>query len=110
MRPAVADLLASAEASGDEEGVHRGPVCEGIVRQHSETGLGLHRTQRIGDEERLELGIEALRYREHPVWRRKVEDLDVLEHVDPEPEPAGGHRPLLVRHGGKQSFSGSGER
>ncbi len=62
MQPAVADLLASAEASGDEEGVHRGPVCEGIVRQHSETGLGLHRTQRIGDEERLELGIEASRY------------------------------------------------
>ena len=83
----VAHLLAGAEPARDQEGVHGGVVGEAVVRQHREAGLRLDRSGRVGDQEGVELGVEAPRHGEHAVGRGEVDDLGVLEDVDPEPEP-----------------------
>ncbi len=80
----VVDLGARAESAGNEKGVHVRTLGERIVRQHGEPRLRAHRAQRLGDEERVELGIEAPRHREHAVRRGEIDDLQVLAHVDAE--------------------------
>ena len=97
MQPLVVDLLAGAEAAGDEEGIHGRAVGEAVVGQDREAGLGLHRPQGVGDQEGVELGVEAARHREHPVGGGEVDDLGVLEDVDAETE-AGFFRVAAVGH------------
>ena len=91
VQAAVVHLLARAEPAGDQERVHRRPVPEAVVREHREPGLGVDGPERVGDQERLEFGVESPRHREHPVGRREVDDLRVLEDVDPEPEAGPAH-------------------
>ena len=87
MQPAVVDLLAQAEAARDQERVHVGRVGKAVVRQHREAGLRLHRPQRLGDRERIELGIEPPRHREHAVRRGEIDDLGVLADIDASRKP-----------------------
>ena len=104
MQAPVVDLGAGAEAARDEEGVHGRLVGEGVVGQDGEPGLGLHRPVGVGDEKGVELGVEAAGDREHAVGSGEVDDLGVLEHVDPEPEPGNA----LVGHGFHRSTTRSG--
>ena len=94
MEPAVVHLLAGPEAARDQEGVHRRLVAEAVVGQDGEPGLGLDGTGGVGDQERVELGVEAAGHREHAVGGGEVDDLGVLEHVDAQPEAGatGAHR------------------
>ena len=47
VQPAVVDLLPQPEAARDQERVHVGCVVEAVVGQHGESGLRLHRPQRL---------------------------------------------------------------
>ena len=87
MQALVVRLLARAEAAGNEEGVHRRAVGKGVVGNDGESGLRLHRAHGVGDQEGIELGIEAARHGEDAMGRREIDDLGVLEHVDAEAEP-----------------------
>ena len=97
VQAAVVHLLAGAEPARDQERVHRRPVVEAVVREHREPGLGLDRAHRVGDQERVELGVIAARHRPDAVGRGEIDDLRVLEHVDPQPE-TWHHRLLSVDH------------
>ncbi len=72
-------LLPGAESAGNEEGVHRGVVAEGVVGEDREAGLRLDRSQRLGSEEGVQLGVEAPGDGEDAIGSRKVDDLRVLK-------------------------------
>lgn len=79
------ELLARAEAAGDEEGVEVGTVVERVVRQDGEADLRLDRAGGVADQERVELGVEAAGDGEDAVRRGEVDRLGVLEDVDAKP-------------------------
>src|SRR5665213_599883 len=86
MKAAVVDLLAGPEAARDQERIHCGTVRERVVRHNREAGLRLHRAHRICDQKGVKLGVKAARYREHAIGCREVDNLGVLEDVDPKSE------------------------
>src|SRR5205814_8980583 len=65
-------------------------------RQHGEARLGLHGTERVGDQEGVELRIESPRHGKDPVRSGEIDDLGVLEDVDTESKTG---RLRLLRHG-----------
>src|ERR1043166_5631060 len=80
----VVDLRPRAESPGNQESVHVRALAEGIARQHGEARLRGHRAQRLGDEEGVELRIEAPRDGEHAVGRGEVDDLELLADINAE--------------------------
>ncbi len=97
MQSPVVHLLPRPKAAGDEEGVHVRLVGERVVGNDGEAGLRLDRPHALGDEEGVELGIEAPGDGKHAVGRGEIDDLEVLAHVDPEPEAS-----LLCHHTPRQ--------
>jgi hypothetical protein len=84
MEPPVVDLLARPESAGNQERVHGRLVREAVVGENGKAGLSLDWPQGVGDQEGLELRIEAARHGENPMWSGEIHDLDILENVDPE--------------------------
>ena len=93
MEPPIVHLLARPEPAGDEEGVHRWLVTEAVIGKDGEARLGLNGPTGIRDEKGVELRVETPSHREDAVWSGEIDDLGVLEHVNPETETsrASGH-------------------